>query len=668
MRQSLSLLLLGVVLVAGMAWSGCIEQTPLNLPTRDVCGTPDPGDAVTGDASDDLAPTDTREESCAETGEDTGGETAEDTTEDTTEDTPLDTPLDTPQDTPQDTDPDVCVPDCDGLPCGADDGCGGICQGDCGPGWVCVPAQGACFPDSCLDDQGGFVATFQDAILLIRVNFALGTDGQNGFSWDQVKDMTFLDANFKASEGPIGDLSGLECLINLETLWIAGHADAQPPGFAMDLTPLTELPALTHLDLADDGITDIGPLATQKHLLLLDLGGNSLNDDAATVLATAAFKPGLLALDLSGNNLQNVPDLTLYEDLRILDVGKNWISDLSPLSGAAFKAKLVTLQAEDNWSADPGGTGVVTLSGLEGCFAGPPGPIPDGLADYVQDWRNKLVLYSNRLDSLAGLETMTGLQVLKAGDNLIPDLAPIEGLGLLTELSVTANAITELPPGMDTWAVIPPLVELDISWNPLIDHAPLGLFGTLQRLNIEATELPSLNFMNGWQVLDTIPPIQHLVISYNPLTWSVNGSPMFGLAAIGPTLDTLWAEGVFSMQPTTALAPQWLPDAALIALQELHLGLNGLVGDNLLTFSTAGPEIWGSLIKLFLEDNMIQGGLDQLFPLVVGKPGNPLQILVLTGNPIADCQVGVAAWDSVCANLESALQVFEAPNTCAPCP
>ena len=47
MTRFLSAAFLAAVLLAGMAWSGCIEQTPLNLPTDDICGTPDPGETIT---------------------------------------------------------------------------------------------------------------------------------------------------------------------------------------------------------------------------------------------------------------------------------------------------------------------------------------------------------------------------------------------------------------------------------------------------------------------------------------------------------------------------------------------------------------------------------------------------------------------------------------------
>ncbi|MRG97715.1 lysyl oxidase family protein [Polyangium spumosum] len=48
---------------------------------------------------------------------------------------------------------DGCVPHCDGLFCGTDDGCGGDC-GTCPAGEACT-AEGRCRPDPCVPDCGG---------------------------------------------------------------------------------------------------------------------------------------------------------------------------------------------------------------------------------------------------------------------------------------------------------------------------------------------------------------------------------------------------------------------------------------------------------------------------------------------------------------------------------
>ena len=45
--------------------------------------------------------------------------------------------------------PDACMPDCSGKPCGASDGCRGLCDGACPTGQRCVSAQCTCDEMSC---------------------------------------------------------------------------------------------------------------------------------------------------------------------------------------------------------------------------------------------------------------------------------------------------------------------------------------------------------------------------------------------------------------------------------------------------------------------------------------------------------------------------------------
>ena len=657
----LSTALLAAVLLAGIAWSGCLEQTPLDLPTNDICGTPNPGDTIIGETKTDIAVADTAEDTLAE-------DTTDDTPVDTPEDTPEDTPVDTPADTPEVT-PDVCQPDCDGKGCGAPDGCDGFCPGDCDPGWVCEPSIGDCVPSDCVDDGGVFVVTFPDAVLELKVNAALGTTGKTVFTWDDVEGLAVLDANYKTTEGPIGDLTGLGCLLDLEVLWMAGKGDAQPPGFNMDISPLANLGSMTHLDIRYNRIASIGPLLGLSNLLLLGLEGNDLGDEEASTLADAAFHQGLLALGLSSNNLMALPNLQAYESLNVLDISDNRISDLDSLTDAAFKDNLVILHADENRTTDGDPTtGIETLAGLEGYFAQVAGPIPDALADYFQDWRNKLTLYSNRLVSLDGLETMFELQVLEAADNQITDLAPIQSLSNLTVLGVSGNDIADLPPDIDTWPIVPPIVELDISWNPLLDHFRLGYFAVLEDLNLEMTELADLNFMNEWGVLALAPPIRRLVISINPFAFGTGGSPLYPLAQVGQTLEILNADLIFNDTPAMELADFWLPDAALVALEELHLASNGLTGENITQFSNISETIWAPLIKLYLPNNQIKGGLVNLTPLM--EKTIPLQVLDLSGNTITACQNLVVAdedWVAVC-ELENKAQTFLSPAGCDPCP
>lgn len=647
MRHFLSLLLLAAVVMTGLIGSACIEQTPLNLPTRDVCGIPDPGDTVSGETTDDVVPADT----AADTpGEDTPGE-----------DTPgEDTPA---EDTPPDLPPDVCVPDCDGKPCGADDGCGGLCQGDCDPGWVCVPGLGDCFPESCTDSPDGeleFVAEFPDDALLAKVNEKSGLN-QATFTWDEVNDIIDLDANHKNTDpATISNLAGLECLLNLETLGLSGHGSG-----LVDLTPLADLTSLTHLDLGDNGILDISPLKELPKLVLLDLGGNMLGDVAAAELSNAAFGATLLLLDLSGNGFVALPDLAAYDVLVKLDFAWNSIGDITSLETAGFKDTLVILRGEGNKTADLMSPGIESLASLTGYFETPAGSMPTELDNYVQEeWKNTLVVSSNTLGADGALDALLGMSALRdlrAGDCEIEDqdlpdfaLAPIAGTDLDND------------PGLD----------LDLSWNKLVSPGVLGHILRLKTLNLEGNTLPNLDFIGNWQAefpAGDWPQLEALDVSWNGMQWDDGGSPLFGLITLQSSLVEFVANGALAAdEENSPLGNNWLPGGtSFIHLTELRLGDNGLTGADLVVFNQ-GTDLghhWDPLLSLYLPDNQIASGLDQLYLLTSDPdPAKWLQVLDLTGNPITDCQAGVTSWDGVCANLGSKLQTFDVPNTCSSCP
>lgn len=84
------------------------------------------------------------------------------------------------------------------------------------------------------------------------------------------------------------------------------------------------------------------------------------------------------------------------------------------------------------------------------------------------------------IESLAGLEHLTGLQTLDLRDNLISDITPLAGLKQLRELDLRGNLVQELEPlrGLTR------LEELNLRENALIDLDPLSGLANLSYLNL----------------------------------------------------------------------------------------------------------------------------------------------------------------------------------------
>ena len=572
MRQPLSLLLLAACLLAGMTWSACIEQTPLNLATTDVCWTPDPGDTVVGETSADVDGADTPT-----------GDTAEDTPQDTGEDTPQDIPQDIPEDTPGDTQDggDVCLPDCADRPRGADDGCGGFCKGNCDPGWVCVPALGDCMPDSCTDGDGGFVATFPDASLRTAVQEALGAPTtQTEFLWDEVQDLTDLYAGLQEDSSPITDLSGVECLRNLEVLDLAdqGLPDTAMAG-VMTLSKLTLLElggnalasfapfqdalfggSLVYLKLYSNVSGDVSDLVNLSALEYLSLDDTTVT--GADALDGASFQSTLKLLRINGSGISEVPPVGDYPALVVLELAANGLTDLGPFAGnLPIKDALVILHLEENAFQD--------LTPLDGFFQAAAPQIPEALDGWVQDWRNTLVLNNNDLDTLG----------------------------------------------------------------------PIGAMEYLQVLDVAAAELPNIDAIFEWPTYDALADtgmhLEELDISYNDLNTVLGGFDLQPLQTIWKTLDVLKANGIFDPDKASGLPVQWIPsEAPGTGPWSISVSDNSLTGPNLATFVPSQPTSFAALTTLSLADNAIEGALDSLLDLAIDKS---LHTVDLIGNPATLC-------------------------------
>jgi internalin A len=107
---------------------------------------------------------------------------------------------------------------------------------------------------------------------------------------------------------------------------------------------------------------------------------------------------------------------------------------------------------------------------------------------------------------MAGLSTLTLLELLDLGENKITDLKPLESLVNLDTLFLDSNQIA----AVDSLAQLRLLDELSLADNPLVDAAPLEPLTLLQRLNLERTHI------RGAADLPALGDLDLLRISGNP--------------------------------------------------------------------------------------------------------------------------------------------------------
>ena len=133
-----------------------------------------------------------------------------------------------------------------------------------------------------------------------------------------VADMETLEV-FSAINKNITNLTGLEAATQLTILDLRDNP-------LSDISPLAGLTNLTVLRLARNNITDISPLVRLTKLTVLNLRDNSVSDISAIAGLT-----NLTVLRIDINSISNISPLSRLTKLTQLYLGQNSISDLSPL-------------------------------------------------------------------------------------------------------------------------------------------------------------------------------------------------------------------------------------------------------------------------------------------------------------------------------------------------
>ena len=318
-------------------------------------------------------------------------------------------------------------------------------------------------------------ATGEDPITT-HTMLALRTLYADGYG---IEDLTGLEHaqnlyHLNLSDNNISDLSPLAELKNaqnLRTLTLSYNN-------ILDISPLAELTQVGYLHLDNNNISDLSPLAELKKLDYLHLDNNNISD-----LSPLAELKNLRQLLLYDNNISDISPLAKLKKLERLFLSYNNISDISPLAG---------------------------LTQLE-----------------------ELGLSHNNISDISPLARLTKLEELRLHGNNISDISPLAGLKKLKiswDILVYAKNLSELLPFADRLERLnfssrnisnislltefKKLVELDLQNNNISDLSPLA----------ELTQLTSLNLQNN-KVSDISPIVQlnlthRLNLQSNPLNYA----------------------------------------------------------------------------------------------------------------------------------------------------
>ena len=267
-------------------------------------------------------------------------------------------------------------------------------------------------------------------------------------SRQKIQDLTGLEFATKLTDldlrdNRITDLSPLAALTSLEYLNISEN-----PLSHSDLTPIAGLTNLVFLDIYETGISDLSALAGLTNLISLTLWHNEISD-----LTPLAGLTQLETLSLERNRIWDISPLSGLVNLDTLRLSHNYISDLSPLSELS---NLGMLDLVDNKISDL--APLATLPNL-----------------------THLMLMSNRIYDVSPLANINQLEVLALGENFLTDVSPLASLTKLKDCHLYFNHVTDLSPFLK----LGNLKRVDAQSNPLAAATISAHIPALEILGVE---------------------------------------------------------------------------------------------------------------------------------------------------------------------------------------
>lgn len=313
------------------------------------------------------------------------------------------------------------------------------------------------------------------------------------------------------------------------------------------LAEINHLQQLKKLYLNNNSITDLSALKGSINLTHLSLEINEIDN-----LNFLKNYPNLDSLELSGNSLITLSSLPALPNLTNLRLDNNPLNDISTLNKLPRLTHLSLNTIVENCGKFP------ELANLENLSVnGSPNLVMYGLntttsfpsLTYLEISNNELtglypllkpetglskapqlkalIISSNKLDNLYGIEQFEQLEHFDARNNSIYNLSGLEKLTKLQRLYLSNNKLNNLAP----LAGMVHLKELDLGYNSSIqDFNVLSNFNQLIFLDLSGTVLKDLQFIeakkslktlnltgcriNNWELLNSFNLLENLSVSY----------------------------------------------------------------------------------------------------------------------------------------------------------
>lgn len=245
---------------------------------------------------------------------------------------------------------------------------------------------------------------------------------------------------------PSGQLTYLSSLVNITSLQIRNTSIN-----ADELKMIGSLPNLKRLILSNCGLTTASGLETAVALEYLDLSQNTIRD-----LTPLANMTGLQDLYLQHNAINDLTNLSGLKSLARLDVSYNLLETLTPVFSCP---ELQYLNAGNNK--------VTSLAGIERLTT-----------------LQALLFANNTIQDISPISACTGITQLDISENMIADISSLSALVKLDTFNFSRNVVTELPAFDKECA----LITIDGSHNQLTSLNTLDGLANLNNVFMDYNE------------------------------------------------------------------------------------------------------------------------------------------------------------------------------------
>ena len=332
----------------------------------------------------------------------------------------------------------------------------------------------------------------------------------------QFKDFTFLQSvkNLKKLVAPISnvstmdvaknfaleyleiqsaDLSGLSDLTNLKHLDIS---DSE----ASNLEPLSKLVNLTELYASSNNIEDITPIARLPKLVRLILDDNNI--ESLPVLQL----PNLISMSLSNNLLTDIQPLASLTSLKELYIEGNDITDFTPLEKLSLE-ELIKFEEGDR------STSLIKDEELEYAVRKAINKPTGNLTEADLEKLKELTIVQDDINSLEGLQYATNLTSLSLVSTPLSDVSPIRNLTQLVSLDLSYNKIKDLEP----LSQLVNLEELNLGQNRIEQIDALANLTKLKNLTLSNNNISKIDSLANLKKLETLSLDQNQIVDVDAL-------------------------------------------------------------------------------------------------------------------------------------------------------